>query len=56
MGKGYIWTPISNGEFRKQWLQFRTTDWVNYLEYPEYTNKGVNRFLNFQPLGQLHAF
>jgi len=29
----------------EKWSQFRTTDWVNYLEYPEYTTKEVNRFL-----------
>lgn len=31
----------------EKWSQFRTTDWVNYLEYPEYTTKEINRFLNF---------
>jgi hypothetical protein len=30
----------------EKWVQFRTTDWINYLEYPEYTTKEVNRFLN----------
>lgn len=31
----------------EKWSQFRTTDWVNYLEYPELTNKEVNRFLGY---------
>lgn len=30
----------------EQWYDYRTTAWANYLEYPEFTNKEVNRFLN----------
>ena len=29
----------------ERWYVFRRTDWVNYLEYPEFTTKEVTRFL-----------
>ena len=34
-------------ELRKleKWVQFRTTDWMTELDYPEYTAKEVQRFL-----------
>lgn len=28
-----------------RWYDYRTIDWTNYLEYPEFTTKEVNRFL-----------
>jgi hypothetical protein len=31
----------------ERWYVFRRTDWINYLEYPEWTNNEVNRFLHF---------
>jgi len=31
----------------ERWYFFRRIDWVSELEYPEFTNKEVNRFLNF---------
>jgi len=33
----------------ERWEVFRQIDWVNYLEYPEFTNKEVKRFLNAYP-------
>ena len=30
----------------ERWYVFRRTDWASYLEYPEFTNKEVNRFLS----------
>lgn len=47
--RNWINQRLKSIEIRKaleKWVQFRTTDWVNYLEYPEYTTKEVNRFLN----------
>ncbi len=49
----YDWTnPFDKIAFyapRQSWLErwydFRATDWASYLEYPEFTNKEVNRFL-----------
>jgi len=32
----------------ERWDDYRTIDWVNYLEYPEFTAKEVDRFLNLQ--------
>ncbi len=32
----------------EKWVQFRTTDWMTELEYPEYTAKEVAGFLAFQ--------
>ena len=29
----------------EKWVQFRTTDWMTELDYPEYTAKEVQRFL-----------
>lgn len=29
----------------EKWSQFRTTDWVNYLEYPEFTLKQTQQLL-----------
>ena len=37
---------ILTSHWLEKWSQFRTTDWINYLEYPEYTTKEINRFLN----------
>lgn len=31
----------------ERWYDYRQTDWVTELEYPEFTNKEVNRFLQF---------
>jgi len=31
----------------EQWYVFRRIDWIKELEYPEWTNKEVNRFLQF---------
>ena len=52
----YIKPLISNGKLtvriRNGWLErwetFRNIDWLTCLEYPEFTTKEVNRFLNFQ--------
>jgi len=30
----------------ERWYVFRRTDWSNYLEYPEFLSKEVDRFLN----------
>jgi len=30
----------------EQWYDFRQIDWASELEYPEFTNKEVNRFLS----------
>jgi len=30
----------------ERWCDYRTTDWVNQLEYPEFLSKEVDRFLN----------
>jgi hypothetical protein len=37
----------SRQSWLERWYDYRTTDWVNYLEYPEFTTKEVNRFLAF---------
>lgn len=29
----------------EKWGDFRTIDWINYLEYPEYTLKKISHFL-----------
>ena len=31
----------------KTWDSYRKQDWVNEIEYPEFTIKEVNRFLSF---------
>jgi len=30
----------------EKWEDFRTIDWINYLEYPEYTLKEISHFLH----------
>jgi len=32
----------------ERWYVFRRTDRANYLEYPEYTNKEVDKFLSLK--------
>ena len=32
-------------DWLERWYEFGRIDWVSELEYPEWTNKEVNRFL-----------
>ena len=36
----------SRPNWLERWDDYRTTDWANHLEYPEFTTKEVNRFLS----------
>ena len=41
------WQYTLRGVLLERWYDYRTIDWANQLEYPEFTNKEVNRFLNY---------
>jgi len=45
-----LFDKIANLASRQAWLErwyvFRRTDWTTELEYPEFTNKEVNRLLS----------
>ena len=36
-----------NPTLLERWYEFGRIDWVSELEYPEWTNKEVNRFLQY---------
>ena len=39
---------IIRGLRLERWYVFRRTDWATELEYPEFTNKEINKFLTFK--------
>jgi len=38
-----VWDKLV--EVLPKWDEYRRTDWITYLEYPEFTNKEVDRLL-----------
>jgi len=45
----YYSIKIFTGQIKKiqleRWYDYRTTDWANYLEYPEFTLKQTQQLL-----------
>lgn len=38
---------LLRNDWLEKWSQFRTTDWANYLEYPEFMLKQTQQLLSF---------
>jgi len=39
---------ILSANWLKSWDSYRRTDWINEIEYPEFTTKKVDRFLQYK--------